>query len=268
MSFSAGWLALREPYDRRARNRDVLAALSAAFAKSPAIAVVDLACGTGSTLRAVAPHLPRRQSWRLVDNDLSLLARAAPDTVSPNIAMAATPIDIACDLEAALDGHLDLVTTAALLDLVSEQWLQRFVVEAAARKLPVYAALTYDGRIAFDPIDPLDGDVVDAVNKHQRTNKGFGPALGPEAASAAISAFEHVGYAIVRGRSDWQFALQDQEIQTEVIAGWASAAREIGDLPLNDLVAWLTRRRDLVASRRSAIHVGHVDFFARPASNR
>ena len=233
MSFSADWLALREPYDWRARNRDVLAALKAAFAESPAIAVVDLACGTGSTLRAVSPHLPKRQSWRLVDNDLSLLARAAPAQASPDIAVATTPIDIAHDLEAALDGHLDLVTTSALLDLVAEEWLQRFVVETAARKLPVYAALSYDGRTAFDPIDSNGrrcrrrGEQV--INA---TNKGFGPALGPEAASTAISAFERVGYAVTQGPSDWQFESNDREIQKEVFAGWASAAREIGDVPL------------------------------------
>ena len=268
MSFSADWLALREPYDRRARNSDVLAALKAAFAKSPAIAVVDLACGTGSTLRAVSPHLPKRQSWRLVDNDLSLLARAAPAQASPDITVATTPIDIAHDLEAALDGHLDLVTTSALLDLVAEEWLQRFVVETAARKLPVYAALSYDGRTTFDPIDPMDAAVVAAVNKHQRTNKGFGPSLGPEAASTAITAFERVGYAVTQGSSDWQFESNDREIQTEVLAGLASAAREIDEPPLPDLLAWLTRRREFVAAGQSKISVGHVDFFARPPATR
>jgi len=76
--FSADWLALREPYDARARNRDVLDSVAtAAVAAGDAVAVVDLACGTGSTLRAIAPRLPPRQDWRLVDNDLSLLARAA-----------------------------------------------------------------------------------------------------------------------------------------------------------------------------------------------
>lgn len=267
MSFSAGWLALREPYDRRARNGDVLAALKAAFAKSPAIAVVDLACGTGSTLRAVSPHLPKRQSWRLVDNDLSLLARAAPAQASPDITVATTPIDIAHDLEAALDGHLDLVTTSALLDLVAEEWLQRFVVETAARKLPVYAALSYDGRITFDPIDQMDAAVVAAVNKHHRTNKGFGPALGPNAASTAVAAFERVGYTVTQGPSDWQFESNDREIQMEVVAGWTSAAREIGT-PLNDVLAWLTRRREFVSAGQSKISVGHVDFFACPTSTR
>ena len=75
MSFSAGWLALREPYDKRARNAAVLDAVAAAFARAPAVAVVDLACGTGATLRAIAARCRARQSWRLVDNDLGLLAR-------------------------------------------------------------------------------------------------------------------------------------------------------------------------------------------------
>ena len=52
-----------------------------------------------------------------------------------------TPIDLERDLEAALDGPADLVTTSALLDLVSDAWLNRLAIEAAARRLPVYAAL-------------------------------------------------------------------------------------------------------------------------------
>src|ERR1041384_6596958 len=76
MSFSAGWLTLREPYDRRARNPAVLDSVANWAAKRAAVAAVDLACGLGSTVRAITERLPKRQSWRLVDNDLSLLARA------------------------------------------------------------------------------------------------------------------------------------------------------------------------------------------------
>ena len=46
------------------------------------------------------------------------------------------------------------------------------------------------------------------------------------------------------------------------------AAREIGDVPLPDVIEWLTRRRDHVAAGRSSIRVGHVDLFATPTGNR
>ena len=268
MSFSSSWLTLREPYDRRARNAAVLDAVAAWAAERTSVAVVDLACGLGSTLRAVSERLPKRQSWRLVDNDLSLLARAGVSAKPPDLTVTPVPVDLAHDLEAALDGPVELVTTSALLDLVSNDWLERLVTETAARRLPVYAALSYDGLATLDPADPLDSAVIDAVNQHQRGDKGFGPALGPEAAATAPSRFEAIGYAVTEGASDWVFGPKDAEIQTEVLTGWAVAAREIGESSIGDIIGWLARRRDHIAAGRSSMRVGHVDFFARPIATR
>ena len=133
MSFSAEWLKLREPFDRRARNRDVLDAVFAAYANKTAITIADLACGTGSTLRTLSPHIKARQHWRMFDNDLSLLARA-PESDPPRLLVQTLPVDLNRDLEMALDGLLDLVTTSALLDLVSDEWLERFAVCCATRR--------------------------------------------------------------------------------------------------------------------------------------
>ncbi len=197
--FSADWLALREPYDHRARNEVVLAAVAAHFAGRDAVSAVDLATGTGSTLRAVAERLPQRQDWRLVDNNLSLLARAEA-SLGPKRNVRAMPLDLARDLEAALDGPVDLITTSALLDLVSPDWLERLVVEVATRNLPLYAALSFDGRIEFDSSDPLDREIIAAVNAHQRTDKGFGAALGPDAAADAIARFKALGWTVTQGQ--------------------------------------------------------------------
>jgi hypothetical protein len=266
--FSAEWLKLREPYDIKARNTGVLDAVASAFAGQSSLAIVDLACGTGATRRAISALLAQRQSWRLVDNDLSLLARVAPSATEPDNAVVTVPIDIAHDLEAALDGLLDLVTTSALLDLVSPAWLERLAVETAARRLPIYAALTYDGSVTFQPTDALDTTMTEAVNRHQRGDKGFGPALGPSAAAAAVAQFKALHYAVVQGRSDWNFGPSDAEIQLEFLTGWATAAREIDSVPLPDIIGWLTRRRDYVAAGRSSICVGHVDFFAHSIGRR
>lgn len=268
--FSVEWLARREPYDRRARNEAVLDAVVRAFRGWPSLSVVDLACGTGATLRAISSRLAPRQNWRLVDNDLSLLARAAMLSRPPAVNVMATPIDLARDLEIALDGPVDLVTTSALLDLVSDEWLGRLVVEVAARRLPVYAALSYDGRMTFDPIDAADREIIAAVNAHQRTDKGFGPALGPEAAAQAAMHFQNVGYTVVQGFSDWEFGPDDDTIQSDVLLGWAAAAEDLsrqglGELASDRIAEWLARRRNLVKLRRSVIRVGHVDLFATPS---
>jgi SAM-dependent methyltransferase len=267
-SFTAQWLALREPYDRRARSETVLDAVEAAFRDQTAISVVDLGCGTGATLRAIGPHLPVRQNWRFADNNLGLLAQAAGLGRPPERTVEARTIDLVRDLELALDGSVDLITTSALLDLVSAEWLERLAVESAARRLPVYAAITYQGRATLAPAEPIDLEIVAAVNRHQRRDKGFGPALGPEAGLRAVRSFERVGYSIVTGSSDWVFEPEDRDIQLEVLAGWAAAAVELEDLPSNTIASWLARRRAHVAAGRSRMRVGHVDFFAAPTATR
>jgi hypothetical protein len=264
--FSADWLTLREPYDLRARNPAVLDAVAAALEPLSPVQLVDLACGTGATLRALSPHLAPRQNWKLIDNDLGLLARA--EATSGARRVTAVPLDLNRDLEAALDGPVDLVATSALLDLVSEAWLDRLAVEIAARAIPLYAALSYDGRIGFAPSDPLDTEITAAVNAHQRTDKGFGPALGLAAAATAIARFEALGYSVIQGRSDWGIGPDDFEIQTELLAGWASAAQQMNMFPRADITAWLARRRDAVAAGRASLQVGHVDFFATPSGTR
>jgi hypothetical protein len=267
-SFSVDWLALREPYDASARNAEVLDRLRTYFADRPAVFCVDLACGTGATVRALAKYLPPRQNWRLCDNDLGLLARAPALTQATGANVVPTPVDLARDLEMALDGPLDLVATSAFFDLVSGRFLERLTVEAAARGLPVYAALSYDGRTEMTPEDELDQRVVASFNRHQRTDKGFGEALGPAAASAAAAMFARVGYAVTTGGADWVLGPGDQKIQLDILAGIAAAAGEIGDIPLTELMSWLTRRRAAVTAGIAGMRVGHVDLFAVPTARR
>jgi hypothetical protein len=266
--FSLEWLALRERYDLAARNPRVLDAAADAFLDRPSIAVVDLACGTGSTLRAIGPHLPPQQSWRLVDNDLSLLARAAALGRPPHLTVVAKPVDLVRDLEVALESPLDLVTTSALLDLVSADWLDRLIVEAAARQLPVYAALSYDGRVAIEPEVAGDRELVAGFNRHQRTDKGFGPALGPTAAARAVERFAHVGYAVEQGTSDWLFEPDDRDMQATLFAGWAELTALMTSLPTDQIADWLAQRRAHLAQGRSRLRIGHIDLFARPSGAR
>ena len=118
--FSADWLTLREPYDLRARSREVIAAVAALVAALPSVHIVDLACGTGATVRALTAHF---RPGRSGGSSTMILASLAGRTRwrSPTSKVTAVPLDLNRDLEAALDGPMDLVTTSAFLDLVSER---------------------------------------------------------------------------------------------------------------------------------------------------
>lgn len=263
--FSLSWLSMREPYDRAARNVEVVDAVATAFAGASAATVTDLGCGTGATMRAIAPRLPARQSWRLVDDDQVLLA-AATKAAPAGVGVTTVVLDLAQAIEQALEGG-DLVVTSALLDLVSAAWLDRLVACLARLSRPFYAALSYDGAVAMAPDSRHDAAVIGAVNRHQHTDKGFGPALGPDAARAALARFRDAGFMVLEGRSDWSVGSDDRALQMEMLNGWASAARAVGVAPAT-LEEWLGERLDHVTAGRSQMRVGHIDFFATPTGRR
>lgn len=267
-AFTAAWLSLREPYDLAARNSNVLGAVIASLKSRPSH-IVDLACGAGSTVRALHAKLPGAQHWDLVDNDPALLALACNQHLDREVRLNAIPLDLSSrDFDAAFGSRITLITVSALLDLVSETWLHQFVRAATARAVPVYAALTYNGVVDLLPADPLDAAIASSVNAHQRTNKGFGPALGPSAASTAVASFEAFGYSVVTGASDWTIGPNDRAMQNELLGGWAKAACELEMIPSAEIAGWLQRRAAMVSAGRSTMRIGHVDFFAFPNSMR
>ena len=86
----------------------------------------------------------------------------------------------------------NLITVSAFIDLVSVDWLSKLVTYALMERIPVYTALTYSGSVAISPEDPSDARMIEAVNRHQLTDKGFGPALGPAAADRIGKLFKGV----------------------------------------------------------------------------
>ncbi len=249
--FSADWLALREPADARSRS----AALAARFAGRVRRAV-DLGSGTGANIRYLAPRLGAATEWLAVDGDPGLLdALVAPAGVT----VRALRLDLAQALEALAFDGVDLVTASALLDLVSAAWLDRLAAACAAARTSVLFALSYDGRIEWSPADAADTLVREAVNRHQRRDKGFGSALGPAAVTAAAARLAAHGYQVERSRSDWLLGPADARLQQALVDGWLAAALEIAPAERRTLVAWADRRRAAIVHGITRLVVGHED---------
>jgi len=267
--FSADWLSLREPADRRARDAAILQQVTAQFAAQPALVITDLGCGTGSTLRSLAPLLPAPQTWRLVDHDPALLGRvqAASQTLlagRPDLHLSPEICDMQQDIERVLALSADLVTLSAFLDLASAEWLDRLAEALARRRLPVYAALSFDGRMQAMPADPYDETVFAAFHQHQQREKGLGAALGPQAHAYLANRLRGLGYSVREAAADWRLLPEERNLQQMLLAGWADAAAETGLLAAGDLNAWASRRQAMISQGESRLLVGHQDLWACP----
>jgi hypothetical protein len=282
--FSADWLALREPADIAARSVPLTRAIAGPLRVDEEAHVLDLAAGTGSNVRYLAEHLPPRQRWLLVDHNPALLAQVPIRMSSWGAARGYEPIGArgglvlrggrcTCHLETCLldlttldDDSIfagrALVTASALLDLVSETWLRLLAARCRENCAAVLFALTYDGAIRCAPEDPEDEMIRELVNRHQRIDKGFGAALGPDAAVLTERCFAGLGYRVRREQSDWDLPPDAMELQRQLIEGWAQAAAATAPEQAPSIRGWRARRLTHVENLQSRLTVGHEDLAA------
>lgn len=274
--FSPEWLALREPADLAARNRQVLTACGRAFEDQDTIKVCDLGAGTGASVRALVDLLPRRQFWTLVDSDEKNLAAAFNQLAAWGTDIKAYDGGLmmrkgdrqlyvrshVCDLAATpacWPKGTDLVTASALFDLTSARWLDAFVALLSAQKIALLSMLTFDGLMTADPEHPLDGQIAGAFREHQQRDKGFGPAAGPHAADVLEASLERAGYEMEMGESPWTIDRGASALLYATLAGIAQAAQETQIIPPEEIEQWL--RASVIHTR--LLTIGHRDVFAR-----
>ncbi|MCB1514891.1 MAG: class I SAM-dependent methyltransferase [Hyphomicrobiaceae bacterium] len=275
--FDPAWLALREPADHRARNKELAAALAARFALRDKVSVVDLGCGSGSNLRAMAELLPPVQSWTLVDYDAALLSAArealkswsdsTEDREDGTLQLTAkgrrlsvrfVRHDLNKELDAALGDAPDLVTAAAFFDLASPDFIRRLAQAVTARRAVFYTVLTYNGIQHWTPRRPADNQMTAAFNRHQMTDKGFGASAGPTAPTHLADQFGIGGYSVQEGDSPWVLTSpRDAKLIAELADGHASAVAETGMVDQKTLSAWRE-------TRHTGAETGHTDTLAVP----
>ncbi len=266
--FSVDWLNLREPADRRARDRNLLKRAiewlqnDASMDLQPRI--VDLGAGTGSTLRAFAAAGDRIR-WRLVDQDPVLLDEACRRHGASS-SLETCPMDLVDVSKIPLNGAR-LVTASALLDLVSAPFVDALAgaLRALCSQQPVslYAALNYDGTTRWTPSHPLDEAVLEAFNRDQCRDKGFGPALGPDASDRTEKSLRKVGFQVSSASSPWVLEGPDAALVRALAQGIATAVEHDSSLESTEIRDWLEFRLANASIGRCV--VGHRDLLAIPS---
>ncbi|RPF37675.1 class I SAM-dependent methyltransferase [Streptomyces sp. TLI_185] len=227
--YAPEWLELREPADAAGRAHELLDPLRIRLANLPGkagIVIHDLGCGTGSMGRWLAPRLDGPQHWILHDRDPYLLHFAA--VASPRSAADGSRVtvetrrgDVARLTPDALAGA-SLVTASALLDVLTREEIETLADACTGAGCPALLTLSVAGRIELTPSDPMDEEITEAFNAHQRR----GGLLGPDAITVACEAFSERGATVRVDPSPWRLGPGEAALTAQWLRGWVSAAVE------------------------------------------
>lgn len=268
-SFSVDWLALREPADLRAQNMGLVAALCAALPQTRPVTrpvrIVDLGCGTGASVRALAPHLPPQQSWLLVDKAAPSLEAAqrrlegwAAQHPALSLTIETRQADLALDLD--VPEGTDVVVTSALLDLASAAWIERLVAAIQAVGAALLDRLSVTAEHLFTPQDADDAAIVEAFHRDQRRDKGLGLATGPDAPAVLREAALARGVQVRQADSAWGLRVPgDAALMAALVDLYARVAMDQG-LEAQRVSDWAARRR----RHTQSLTVGHTDTLLLP----
>ncbi|MGW3916632.1 class I SAM-dependent methyltransferase [Streptomyces sp. NPDC005070] len=266
--YAPQWLQLREPADAAARAVDLLDPLRIRLANRPVtrgdLAIHDLGCGTGSMGRWLAPRLDGAQHWILHDRDPYLLHFAtvgAPKAAADGSHVGVTTQrgDIGRLTADALAGA-SLVTASALLDVLTAEEIDRLAAACAGAGVPALLTLSVAGRVELTPADPLDAEITEAFNAHQRR----GDLLGPDAVTAACDAFARYGATVRVHPSPWRLGPDEAALTEEWLRGWVGAAVEERPELAERAEAYLRSRIAACVAGEVRVVVHHSDVLALP----
>jgi SAM-dependent methyltransferase len=258
--FAPEWLALRERADAEARSVELLDRLRATLNRNPLV-VRDLGCGTGSMGRWLAGRLDAPQHWVLHDRDPRLLDLAGASMTGPNTTVETRQGDLTALTVDDLKGT-SLVTASALLDLLTADEVNGLAAACVEAGVPALFTLSVAGKVELDPAEELDAEFEAAFNAHQCRVVDGRRLLGPDAAAAAVEAFEGLGAVVLTRPSPWQLGPDQAALAGEWLRGWVDAACEQEPDLADDAPAYLRRRSVGV---RVVVH--HTDLLALPEAD-
>jgi hypothetical protein len=265
---SSEWLDLREPADAAARSRDLVEHLQRHLPATGRRVIHDLACGTGSMGRWLAPLLPGPQHWVLHDRDADLLHVAAADLPGPAADGAAVVVETRRSDVTQLrpDDLADatLITASALLDLMTQAELAGLIDVCAKAGCPLLLTLSVVGRVDLAPADPLNSRVAAAFDAHQRRMTVGGRLLGPDAVAAAIEGFRRLGAEVLVRPTPWRLGAAEADLAAEWFTGWIGAACEQEVELASDAGSYTRRRLAEARAGQLAVTVGHDDLLVLP----
>ena len=196
--FSTSWINMRVEYDNYSRSN----ILDKYFNKKRDISdieLIDMCCGSGNFLIWSIKNKLSFSGYTLIDNDIKLLKsiksnlrkntlndlKIKSNTNNMNLILSKRNLVSSkvlikkndCDEFSYKTKSFHVISYSAVLDLMSKSSIMKALKRVNDRNV-IYFSLCFNGIVKWTPTNIFDKYILTFFNNHQRTDKGFGTALG------------------------------------------------------------------------------------------
>ena len=285
--FDTNWLDERFSFDNKARNLNVEKTCFSHLNKKNNLKLIDIGSGSGSSCVYLMKKLPQNQKWTFIELNPNLakaslirLEKVALDNNwlahrSQNMLIIEAPkktIQIKVinasflELDTLLDlSKVDLVTAAAVFDLLSKKMLQDFLNLLLANKVALLATINYAG-MAFHPAEVADIHFANLYGKHMLRPRDFGQSTGPNCSRVMMNFYQKKGIAAICGASNWLVRPTDKKMHHFLLQYFNDAIPEMltEEIEQVEFKQWMNKKNELLKSGKLQMEVFHFDIFAKP----
>ncbi len=280
--FSKSWINMRMGYDHDARS-DILLKYLRKNENNSDLELIDLCCGSGSFLIwSIKNNLLFKKSI-LVDYDIKLLKsiksnlrRYTPNNYTiksnsnnMNLVLEKDKSFISstfikksnCNKFHYKTKKFHIISYSAVLDLMSKSSIIEALNRANNMNV-IYFSLCFNGIVKWTPTNTFDKYILSFFNNHQRSDKGFGHALGSQSIEFVRKRATKQNMKIITKNSPWIIfnnSQKDKNFMIRYLLDVKKALFHMEGVDRDILRKWYKDKKYDVENKAIKLYIGHQD---------